>query len=416
MHLAEQIRRGLCALFISLAPVSLLMAQGPPSVSTPPRSPQASAAPSRAGTPLDDLLKELETNNPQLRAAEQAWDAAKLSPAQASGLADAQLRDLARAQADVAQQNYETVRRSLRADLKEAYLQLSSIFDSLQTLNLDSQLLARIEQAAEVRYRSGMGNQQELLRAQLEQTKHLAEISHHDLEAAKIQYRIKQLLNRSPSFSDVIPASSSETNLEQSYFDLFATARSQNPEIAGAERAVASQQLRVDLARKDLEPDFSVQYEWQLTDSTLLRAYYMLEPAPRPSVSKGVKELPAKEQPALAQAETELLRSRSELDTASLAVADELGDQYATAQRTKDLLRIYREGLLPQARTLVESGLAAYQDNRLDFSEVLSASLEISRLNSEYWQVLADHETAIARIEEITGLSLRSSESAPATP
>ena len=403
----EQGSWALLGLFISMAPI-LLMAQGAPAISSPPPGPQASKAPARAGTPLDDLLKELDANNPQIRAAKQAWEAAKLSPAQTSSLADAQLRDLARAQADVAQQNYEAVRRSLRADLKETYLQLSSIFDALQTLNLDTQLLARIEQAAEVRYRSGMGNQQELLRAQLEQTKHLAEISHHDLEAAKLQYRIKQLLNRSPSFSEVTPASSSETNLEQSYFDLFAAARGQNPGIAGAERAVASQQLRVDLARKDLEPDFSVQYEWQLTDPARLRASYLLIPTPRPVAAKGVKELPAKEQPALAQAETELLRSRSELDTESLAVAAELGDQWATAQRTKELLRIYREGLLPQATTLAEAGLAAYQDNRLDFSEVLSASLEISRLNSEYWQILADHETAIARIEEITGLSLRS--------
>ena len=104
----------------------------------------------------------------------------------------------------------------------------------------------------------------------------------------------------------------------------------------------------------------------------------------------------------------ELLRSKSDLDSVSLAMAEELGDQFVTEQRTKDLLTIYREGLLPQARTLAEAGLAAYQDSRLDFAEALSASLEISRLNSEYWQILAEHETAIARIEEITGLSIRS--------
>ena len=172
---------------------------------------------------------------------------------------------------------------------------------------------------------------------------------------------------------------------------------------------VEKQQLQVDLAKKDFYPDFSLQYQWQRTDPTLFRAYYVLTFGVRVPIYKGRKQ-----EPALAQAQTELLRSRSELDTQSLDVAAELGDQWATAQRTKDLLRIYREGLLPQAQSLAESALAAYQDNRLDFSEVLSASLEISRLNSEYWQTLADHETAIARIEEITGLSLRSSESAPA--
>jgi outer membrane protein, heavy metal efflux system len=450
MHLGNRIRRGLCALLVSLAPVSLLVAQGPPAVSIPPGNPQVSTAPSRAGTSLDDLLKELEANNPQIRAAKQAWDAAKLAPSQVSVLPDPEFQLLhqsvgsprpfagytnsefgyiglgvsqefpypgklglrsaiARRDADVAQQNYEAVRRSLRADLKEAYLQLANMFDALQTLQLDTQLLARIEQAAEVRYRSGMGNQQELLRAQLEQTKHLAEISHHDLAAAKLQYRIKQLLNRSPSFSEVTPASISETNLEQTYFDLLAVARGQNPEIAAAEHMVEKQQLQVDLAKKDFYPDFSLQYQWQRTDPALFRAYYVLTFGVRVPIYKGRKQ-----EPALAQAQTELLRSHSELDTQSLGVAAELGDQWATAQRTKELLRIYREGLLPQAQSLAESGLAAYQDNRLEFSEVLSASLEISRLNSEYWQILADHETAIARIEEITGLSLRSTPSSPA--
>jgi outer membrane protein TolC len=277
-------------------------------------------------------------------------------------------------------------------------------------LQLDGQLLQRLEQAADVRYRAGSGNQQELLRAQLEQTKYLTEISHHDLEAAKLQYRIKRILNRSPSFSDVTPATIGETTLEATYYDLLAAARGQNPEIAAAERMVEKQQLQVDLAHKDFYPDFNLQYAWQRTDPTRFRAYYALTLGVRIPIYKARKQ-----QPALAQAQTDLLRSRSELESQSLDVAAELGNQYATERRTRDLLKIYREGLLPQAGALAESGVAAYQNNRLEFSEVLSASLEISRLNREYWQILADHETAVARIEEITGLSLRSTEGSPVT-
>ena len=227
---AKRFRRCVLAWCGLMTLPSLVMAQGrrPFRLDPPGRSPRLRLA--RAGTPLDDLLKELEANSPQLRAAKEAWDAAKLLP-QAS---DPQLRDLARAQADAAQQNYEAVRRSLRADLKETYLQLSYVFDSLRTLDLDTELLARLEQATEARYRSGSGNQQDLLRAQLEQTKQLAEISHHDMEADKLQYHIKRLLNRSPSFSDVIPASSSETTLQQTYYDLFAVVRGENPAIAAS--------------------------------------------------------------------------------------------------------------------------------------------------------------------------------------
>jgi hypothetical protein len=109
-----------------------------------------------------------------------------------------------------------------------------------------------------------------------------------------------------------------------------------------------------------------------------------------------------------------LLRSRSDLESESLNIEAALGEQYATVQRTTELLRIYREGLIPQARVTAEAGLAAYQNNRLEFREALEASLEITRLSREYWQILADHETAVARIEEITGLTLRTPQSAPA--
>ena len=432
--------QGLSALVISVAAVSLTMAQGPPAVVSPADN---------AGTPLEDLLREAEANNPQIRAAKQSWDAAKLAPSQVSVLPDPQFQlqhmsvgsprpfagytdnnfayiglgvsqefpypgklrlrgDIARRDADVARENYEAVRRSVRADLKETYLQLTYVVESLQTLEVDGQLLQQLEQAAQSRYRSGMGTQQELLRAQLEQTKYLAEIAHHDLQADKLQYRIKQILNRSPSFSNVTPGPISETQLEASYYELLAATRGQNPEIAAAERMVERQQLQVDLAHKDFYPDFSLQYMWQRTDPTRFPAYYLLTFGVRIPIYKGRKQ-----QPALAQAETGLLRSRSELDSRSLAVAAELGNQYATAQRTRDLLEIYRDGLLPQARAQAEAGLAAYQNNRLEFSQVLSALLETSRLRQEYWQILADHESAVARMEEITGLSLRAREGSP---
>ena len=361
----ERLRRGALRLCISLvlAPGTLAMAQGPPDAASAETNPLRAPVSKRVGVPLEELLKEAEANNPQLRAAKQAWDAAKFAPSQKSVLPDPEFlvhhmsvgsprpfagytnsdfayiglgvsqefpypgkrgleRDIARRDADIARENYEAVRRSVRAEIKESYLQLSYVFETLQTLQVEGQLLQRLQQAADVRYRTGLGSQQELLRAQLEQTKHLAEISHHDLEAAKLQYRIKQLLNRSPSFSEVTPASISETNLEQTYFDLLAVARGQNPEIAAAGHMVEKQQLQVDLAKKDFYPDFSLQYQWQRTDPTRFRAYYSLTFGVRVPIYKGRKQ-----EPALAQAQTELLRSHSELDSQSLGVAAELGDQ-----------------------------------------------------------------------------------------
>jgi hypothetical protein len=108
----------------------------------------------------------------------------------------------------------------------------------------------------------------------------------------------------------------------------------------------------------------------------------------------------------LAQAEADLSRSRSELDSQSQQVAAELRTEYDTAQQTADLLKIYRQGLLPQARAEFEAGMAAYQNNRQEFQALLASYLDVLHLDEEYWQTLADRETALTGIEELTGLSL----------
>ncbi|MGC2017537.1 MAG: TolC family protein, partial [Candidatus Acidiferrales bacterium] len=187
-------------------------------------------------TLLTDALQEAEQNNPQIQAARQDWQAAKQVPSQVSTLPDPQFSvqqfsvgsprpfagytnsnfayiglgvsqdlpypgklrlkgEIAKRDADVVQQGYESVRRSVLAEVKSTYFQLGYLSKTLGILESDGELLQQVEQAADARYRSGMGNQQDLLQAQVERTKLLREITMHHLEMAKAQARIKQLLN-----------------------------------------------------------------------------------------------------------------------------------------------------------------------------------------------------------------------------
>jgi len=165
---------------------------------------------------------------------------------------------------------------------------------------------------------------------------------------------------------------------------------------------VERQKLQVDLAHKDFYPDFSLQYMWQRTDPTQFRAYYMLSFGVRFPIYRS-----AKQRPELAQAESELNRSHSELESQSQQIASELRIQYDTVEKTADLLRIYKEGLLPQARAEFQAGVAAYQNNRQDFQALLASFLDVLHLDEEYWENTSVRETASARLEELTGLSLR---------
>src|SRR5882762_10439082 len=394
-------------------------------------------------TPLSELLGEAEKNNPQIDAARQGWQAAKQVPTQVSTLPDPQFNlqhlsvgsprpfagytnsdfaylglgvsqdipypgklrlkgESARRDADVSQQQIESVRRAVFAELKGTYFQLAYLSKTLTIFEQDGELLKQVEQAADARYRSGMGTQQDVLQAQLQKTKLLREIAMHHLQVGKLEAQLKQLLNRPQDSPDIEPTDLVETPLVQTYAELLAAAQVQNPEIAGAQKMIEKQSLQVDLARKDFYPDFNVEYMWQRTDPAQFRAYYMLSVGIKVPIYRGRKQ-----RPELAQAESEQLRARSELQAQSQQVASELRAQYVVAQQTSELLRIHRDGLSPQARSEFQAGLAAYQSNKQDFQAVLTAFLDVLHLDEDYWQNVAEYETAIARLEQITGLSLR---------
>jgi len=396
--------------------------------------------------PLTELLIEVEQNNPQIRAARQGWEAAKQVPSQVSTLPDPQFNlqqvnvgsprpfagytnsdfayiglgvsqdlpypgklrlkgEIAKRDADVVQQQYEAVRRSILAGVKSAYFQLAYLSKTLGILESDGELLQQVEKAADARYRSGLGNQHDLLQAQIERTKLLREITMHHLEVAKVQAQIKQLLNRSQSSPDIETVELPDTPLPNTFEELLSATKVQNPEISGAEKMVEKQKLQVDLAHKDFYPDFNVQYMWQRTDPTQFRAYYMLSVGVRVPIYRSRKQRPEQ-----AQAEAELNRSRSESEAQSQQVAFELRTEYETAQKTAELLNIYREGLLPQARAGFQAGIAAYQNNRQDFQALLASFLDVLHLDEEYWKSIAERDTALAQLEQITGLSLRGEE------
>ena len=300
------------ALSRSISALLLLAASGGTAFAQEPTSSHVGAA-----TPLSELLAEADKNNPQIEAARHGFEAAKQVPTQVSTLPDPQFTlqhfsvgsprpfagytnsefayiglgvsqdipypgklrlkgEIAKREADVSEQQIESVRRSVLAELKAAYFQLAYLSKTLAILEQDGELLKQVQQAADARYRSGMGTQQDLLQAQLQQTKLLREIAMHHLEVGKLEAQIKQLLNRPQDSPDIEPTDLVETPLVQTYAELLAAAEVQNPEIAGAKKMVEKQSLQVDLAHKDFYPDFNVQYMWQRTDPTQFRAYYML--------------------------------------------------------------------------------------------------------------------------------------------
>ena len=106
------------------------------------------------------------------------------------------------------------------------------------------------------------------------------------------------------------------------------------------------------------------------------------------------------------EAAEELRRSQRDYEAATQQAYSEVEQRYLAADAAAKTITIYRQGLIPQAQASFEAGLAAYQTGQEDFQSLLSSFLEVLNLNLEYWQTMAHHEIAIAKIEQLTGIKL----------
>lgn len=391
---------------------------------------------------LSGLLDEAAHNNPDIAASLGAWRAAAQIPTQVSTLPDPQVTvqhfsvgsplpfagytnsgfayigfgisqdfpypgklslkaEAAQRDAAVSRERFEAAGRSVSEQVKAAYFQLAYLQKTLGVLGRDQTLLDQIEKIAEARYRVGQGNQQEVLKAQLQKTKILNEIAHdHELMESQ-QAQMKKILNRAPAAEDVDTDDLTETPLNYTSDELLAKIRTQNPDVTGQQEMVRKQSLQVESARKDRYPDFSVQYMWQHT-APQFRDYYMLTFSARLPIYRKRKL-----DPELAQATEELNQSRREYESHMQQAYFEVRDQYISAETASEMLKIYREGLIPQALATFRAGITAYEAGSQDFQSLLTSFLDVLNFDEEYWKTLADHEIALARIEQLTGVTIR---------
>ena len=392
-------------------------------------------------TPLSALLDEATRNNPDILAARRGWQAATQVPSQVSTPPDPQVtlqhvsvgsprpfagfsnsdfayigfgisQDLpypgklklkgeaAQQDAAVGREKLEAVRRSVLQQVKEAYFQIAYVQQTLEVLDRNSKLLEQIEKIADARYRVGEGSQQDVLKAQLERTKLLREVAHHHELMDTQQAQLIKLLNRPPSSPELSTEQLVETPLRYTSNELLEKVRTENPEVATQQEMVKKQSLQVEIARKDRYPDFSVQYMWQHT-AEQFRDYYMLSFSARIPIYRRRKL-----NPEMNQAVEELNRSRREYESQVQSSYFDVRNQYIAAETASQMLKIYREGLIPQALATYQAGLASYQTGTLDFESLFSTFLDVLNFDGEYWKTLMEHETALARIEQITGVPL----------
>lgn len=390
-------------------------------------------------TSLRELVQEAEQKNPQIAASLHAWQAARNVPKQVSALPETQLSvqqfsvgsprpfagysnsdfayigfgasqdipypgkrqlraHVAEHEADSMEAQTDSVRRAVAGNLKMVYFRLAYIQQTLGVLERSDALLNQVQEASEARYRVGQGNQQDVLKAQLQHTKILQEIAHHHQEEGLLEAQIKQVLGRPQESADIVAETLTMRRMAYSAAELLQRAREQNPDVHSKQASIRQQETQVELAHRNFRPDFNVSYTYEHT-ADKFRDYYM--------ATFGIR-LPnrGRQKAELAEAQENQERARQELDAESQRVLSEVQQQYVRAKTAEERLKIYSDGLVPQSEATFQSALSAYQSNKQDFESLLSGFLDVLNLDLEYRNELVEHESALAELERLTGVDL----------
>jgi len=380
-----------------------------------------------------DLVRLVLERNPTVRAAHYAWRAALERYPQVTALDDPMLGagvaprsigsstvndapkfdlsqklpfpgklrlrgEAALGEAEAASHDFEAARLRLAT-------MASQLFDdyclAARSLEINAEHLALLEEFKGIsasRYEAGEASQQDPIQAEVQLTHALHRKVVLETALRITAEQLNALLHRPPRAALPPPPARAlvpDDGLDTAE-DLIDQALENKPEIAAATARVRTEESRLDLARREYFPDFTVTGShnrlWQEKD---LQSFF--------GIQLNVPLQLGRRKAAVAEAEARLAGARSQ----QLAIEDDVRlaiqmgvDRLAEARHVKHL---YRDRLLPAARDHVNAARSGFETGRNSFLALIDAQRNLLGAELGYEEALANLGRRRAELDRALG-------------
>jgi outer membrane protein TolC len=307
--------------------------------------------------------------------------------------------EIATRDADAETLAYEAAARRVAAEVKQAYFDLAYIDRSLAILQKDREALGGFEKVTEIRYSVGKAAQQDVLRAQLEVTRLAQRATMLTQQRRTLEAQLNSLRNGpidSPLGSPEIVQPSAFVYTQD---QLQEAAQANYPVLKQRRTMVDQNRLSVDLARKEVRPDFSVGYTYMQRDG-LPDMFGITLSTSLPLFRHRKQDM------AIAEAAANLESARQMQANELTLLRYQVQQDFLEIQATEQLLKLYSQGIAPQSSLTLESSISSYETGGVDFLNVISNFQAVIDAELDYHLQVTNHEKALARLEEVTGLNL----------
>ena len=306
-------------------------------------------------------------------------------------------RDIASLDASGAQGKARSSWFEVAAKVKVAHAQRQALHGNRTVMLEILALMVQLEKVAQARYAKGLTAQQDVIRAQVEQTSLRGELLNIDTELRQANARLNALLARPPSAPLAEPAGGRPwpAPAQLDYRSLETRVREHNPQLFADTARVKSAQKGVDLALLNRIPDFTVGIQPTQYQNSFKEWTVMLE------VNIPLQQETRRAQERESQAMLDAARARQE--ATAQQVLSELAEQLAALEAARHLEALVRGSLLPQAELTFQSALVSYEATKVDFATLLDAQRQIRQARQSLIRAQQEAQIRLAEIEKLTG-------------
>jgi len=314
------------------------------------------------------------------------------------------LREQAAAfEAEAATQNVTEVRWRLLSEVKTTWWLIFYLDRAIQIVDSNHALLQQFVEIARTKYEVGEGLQQDVLLAQLELSKLLDQQLMLKASRRNAAASLNALLDKPANDEVRLPdkIDSQLPGIKQENL-LYRQAEASRAVLEGNRQGINAAQSRLDLAKKDVLPDFNLGASYGARDNTPSgdRRADLLSL----NLSMNVPIFAAQKQAkAVDQRTSELMQEKYALQDQWNKVRSQISQSYNDYRRAKDQTVLFETGIVPQARQTVASMLAGYQVNKVDFLNLVRSQITLFEYETQYWKAFTEANQALAQLSAAVG-------------
>ncbi len=309
-------------------------------------------------------------------------------------------REVAEAEAEGAQGRAQATWSELAAKLKTGYAQLWYVRSNEALMQEILDLLRRFEKVAQARYAGGLAAQQDVIRAQVEQTAIRNDLLMLDNERHHLQARINTLLAR-PAMAPLAEPDRLRPLPSPAKLDAAALEdrlRAGNPQLFSDSARVKAAEKSRELTYRNRYPDFTVGVSPIQYQSAVKEWELMVEMnIPLQQTSRRAQER---------ESEAMLAAARARKDASTNQLLGELSENLGAIETARRTEMLATSSLLPQAELSFRAALAGYENGKVDFGTLIEAQKQIRLARQNRIKAQAEAQIRLAEIERLLGEEL----------